>query len=615
MSRALTSDPGRLGCEYLAAQPGYETWVALCYEDAVGSTPTRRLLVARGLDAGAHLVLDERVKIVGRARDAQLVLSDRSVSRHHFHIRATPGGAYVRLCRGAARLLVDGREIDAAEVKLGTSIIAGNTVLLVAEPEGSEPVASPESVMHEGATTTIGSLLTGVAADVRGLAGVFSLNEALSEARDASGIEGALKSWAKVYAACETVDLAAAGSEQPAAPEKTEKKRVVEVATTHGGTRILVPALGTPTGWLAFETQRPPDRMSDSLRRLLVVAASLCGSRFAQLSLLVAAKEEGESFRRQAVGSARTFSGSSAEAQRLARVVPKLAASDVNVLLLGETGAGKSFVARLIHESGPRKDEPFRVINCASIPESLIESELFGHERGAFTGAATAQQGAFEAVGRGTVLLDEIGELPLGGQAKLLRALEDKRFERLGSNRSLTFQARIIAATNRNLEEMVKSGTFRIDLFFRISAVRAHVPSLRERGDDLPFLAKQILADLAPSAGRRIDGFSAAALTAIRWYAWPGNVRELRNAIEHALVLGDGPWIEPSDLAIPADAGTRDVAGADPLTVRLPANLEWLERRAIEAALQETGGNQTKAAALLGINRNTLALKRRASTE
>jgi DNA-binding NtrC family response regulator len=273
------------------------------------------------------------------------------------------------------------------------------------------------------------------------------------------------------------------------------------------------------------------------------------------------------------------------------------------VLLEGETGVGKTFVARLIHESGPRSKEPLRVLNCAAIPEALLESELFGHERGAFTGAATARPGALEAAGRGTVLLDEIGELPLASQAKLLRVLEEKRFERLGSNRSLRLEARVLAATNRDLAEMVAAGTFRADLFYRVAVVKMRVPPLRERGEDIVLLAERLLSDLATSAGRRVHGFSEEALEIVKRYPWPGNVRELRNAIERALAVGEGPTIQPQDLPETVHAATPP---------RLPARLDWLEQRAIEAALQATGGNQRRAALLLGINRVTLHRKLKA---
>jgi transcriptional regulator with PAS, ATPase and Fis domain len=280
----------------------------------------------------------------------------------------------------------------------------------------------------------------------------------------------------------------------------------------------------------------------------------------------------------------------------------------VTVLLEGETGVGKTFVARLLHETSARAREPLRVINCAAIPENLVESELFGHERGAFTGAVATRAGAFELAGKGTLFLDEIGELSFANQAKLLRVLEERRFERVGGAESIDVRARMVFATNRDLEEMVAAKTFRSDLFFRVSVVRVKIPALRDRGEDLVLLAKQILSDVAQSAPRRISGFSPEALELIKGYAWPGNVRELRNAIEHAVALGDGALVGVGDF--PASlAAARPAQPADLDLVRLPLDLASLERRGIEAALRETNGNRAKAAALLGINRTTLYVK------
>jgi DNA-binding NtrC family response regulator len=270
-------------------------------------------------------------------------------------------------------------------------------------------------------------------------------------------------------------------------------------------------------------------------------------------------------------------------------------------------------VARLIHEASPRAQAPFFVINCAAIPEQLIESELFGHMRGAFTGAIAPRVGVFEAAADGTIFLDEIAELPLTSQAKLLRVLEERCFQRVGSTRSQDMKARVIAATNRDLSRMVEDGQLRADLFYRLSVVQLKVPALRERGDDIVLLAKQILRAMARRHCRRIDGFSAEALDAVRGYPWPGNVRELRNVIESAVVLGEGPLLNLEYLPTlaPIVGASPIVDGEDPDTVRLPVDLASLETKAIEAALRATNGNRTRAASLLGINRVTLYKKLR----
>ena len=248
-------------------------------------------------------------------------------------------------------------------------------------------------------------------------------------------------------------------------------------------TVLSVPTMSESAARLAFALA--PSAVTDSHRCLLVVAARVFGSASERVRRIEASAKEREALRELRFGTARAFLGTSVAAQHLSTLVPRLAASDVNVLVEGETGVGKTFFARLIHEKGPRHAAPLRVINCASIPESLLESELFGHERGAFTGATSARAGALESAGEGTLFLDEIGELSLASQAKLLRALEEKKFERLGSNRTLDLRARLLFATNRDLTVMSKEGRFRSDLLFRISVVKLAIPPLRERGEDL----------------------------------------------------------------------------------------------------------------------------------
>ncbi len=336
---------------------------------------------------------------------------------------------------------------------------------------------------------------------------------------------------------------------------------------------------------------------------MLIVAGRLFGSSLSRARRLEVADGEVAALRALSFGTAHEFLGSSDAAKQLAARIPKLAASDVTVLVEGETGVGKTFVARLIHEASARAREPLRVINCATIPETLLESELFGHERGAFTGAVGARPGALEAVGRGTLFLDEIGELTLAGQAKLLRVMEERKFERVGSNRPLELRARVLYATNRDLEELVAAGRFRQDLLFRLAVVRVRVPSLRDRAADIPALAERLLADAAASAGRRVRGFTPAALDLLCRYAWPGNVRELRNALDHAVALGEGSLIDVSDLP-PIVPSAIQPADAD--LVRLPLDVATLERRAVEAALRATGGNRNRAAVLLGLTRSTV---------
>jgi DNA-binding NtrC family response regulator len=283
----------------------------------------------------------------------------------------------------------------------------------------------------------------------------------------------------------------------------------------------------------------------------------------------------------------------------------RVAATRSTLLLTGETGTGKEVLAGLIHRLSPRRDRPLVKVNCAALPETLLESELFGHERGAFTGADRPRIGRFEQASGGTLLLDEVGDMSPATQAKLLRVLQDQEFHRLGGTRILRTDARIVAATNRDLAERVRAGLFREDLFFRLDVIRIELPPLRERGDDVVALAQRFLADLAGQSPRPVRGFSEGALRRLRAHRWPGNVRELRNAIERAVLMAEGPRIRAEDLALCAVGALEAAASA----TRLPAagvDLREVERTLVVEALHRSGWVQKDAARLLGVSRRKL---------
>jgi len=287
------------------------------------------------------------------------------------------------------------------------------------------------------------------------------------------------------------------------------------------------------------------------------------------------------------------------------RVVAKIAPTLSNVLIYGESGTGKELVARAIHEGSRRADKPFMAINCAAIPESLIESELFGHEKGAFTGAHQRELGIFEAATGGTVFLDEIGEMNVAMQAKLLRAIQEKEVRRVGGKVNLPVDVRIVAATNRDLEKEIKAGTFREDLFYRLNVIRINLPPLRERGNDIAALADHFVKKFAAAAEVPVKGISPKALKLLMAYSWPGNVRQLESLVERSVLMAEGTMVEPEDL--PGELHDLVIAGGIPID--LPpdgVNMEELERTLILKAMERADWVIAKAAPLLGMSYKTL---------
>ncbi len=302
-------------------------------------------------------------------------------------------------------------------------------------------------------------------------------------------------------------------------------------------------------------------------------------------------------------GTVRGFVVADPRMEEVVRLARKAAASDATVLLGGESGTGKEVLARAIHEWSGRAEGPFVAVNCVALAETLLESELFGHEKGAFTGAIGRKPGKIELAGGGTLFLDEIGDISPAFQAKLLRVLQEKAFERVGGTQTLRVDVRVVSATNQDLKAMVAAGRFREDLFYRLHVIAIHLPPLRERALDVPALAARFVEASAADAKRPAVRLSAAALEAIRAYPWPGNVRELKNAIERAVVLCEGDAVEPEDL--PPDVLLR---GGAPLPAEgFHARVEAFRRQVILDALAECGGNRTKAADRLGLQRTYLS--------
>jgi DNA-binding NtrC family response regulator len=296
--------------------------------------------------------------------------------------------------------------------------------------------------------------------------------------------------------------------------------------------------------------------------------------------------------------------GESSQIVRLKQLLRKVATSPAStVLLTGESGTGKDLAAKVLHFNSERANRPFMNITCSAIPDALLESELFGHERGAFTDARQQKRGLLESADGGTVFLDEIGEMVPGLQAKLLRFLEEKAFKRVGGQHDIHVDVRVIAATNQNLDEQVKAGKFRDDLYYRLNVLPIHLPPLRAHLDDVPVLIGFYVDQFNREFRKAVRGVAPAAMKALQEYGWPGNIREVRNAVERAMLLAEGPWLEPHDFPVLATR-TESAHG-----FTLPAegvNLETLERSLVVQALDRSNGNQTRAAALLGLNRDQI---------
>jgi two-component system response regulator AtoC len=345
-----------------------------------------------------------------------------------------------------------------------------------------------------------------------------------------------------------------------------------------------------------------------------------------EVTMTLRKAEEREKLRRE-VEQLRTSLGASAagdlvvcesrQMRDLLELATRVARHNTTVLITGESGTGKEVLARAIHRMSPRSEQAFTAINCAAIPEHLLESELFGHVKGAFTGATADRAGLFELAHEGTLLLDEIGDLPLDLQAKLLRVLEEGEIRRVGGRESRAVDVRVLAATAKPLEQAVERGEFRADLYYRLNVVRLHIPPLRERPDDVPALLTHFAQIAAGRLGRPVS-ITPPALDALMHHTWPGNVRELRNAVVRAAVLGTGGPLEPRDFALgngngkPAANGNGAVPHATgSASLDLKTQVEAVERQAIQRALEASGGNRRQAAGLLGISLRTLFYKMR----
>ena len=549
-------------------------------------------LVVMGPHGSATHQLPERgTVVIGRAEDAPVRLVDPLASRSHAHLHVGPDGIEIEDLNSANGTRVREGEIapgTRAAVSPGEAITIGSTILLL---QSRTPSLQARQVWPHAFFET---RLIEECARAQSLRGTFAL------------VRLRLDSEAAAARAGEAIAAAL---------------RPGDVLATYGPREYEI---------LLVDSDRPQSQvLLDEVRRALAAQGLALSSSLAFFptdgtspQALVA---RASALMLGLGGDAPAAAGPgvvirNARVRALYEVAERAAAGTINVLITGETGSGKEVLAETIHKKSPRAARPFVVLNCAALPESLLESELFGHEKGSFTGALQTKVGLLEAASGGSLFLDEVGEMPLVMQAKLLRALESRQVMRVGATRTTPVDVRFIAATNRDLEEEVAAKTFRQDLYFRLAGICLDLPPLRERTDEIEPIASLCLETVARQLGRDVPVLSAEALELLRGYSWPGNIRELRNAIERAVLLCTGGAITaehlPSQKVRQAEQALGEVESepaAEPgdaaQSPRLRDQKEALERQAIIDALARCAGSQTRAAELLGISRRTLCAR------
>ena len=625
------------------------------------------LIVVSGPEASRSYPLASGRTHIGIDPTNEVVLSDRYVSHHHCVIDLNDDGALVTDLGSRNGTCINGRSIQQASLLPGDRLTIGLTELVLSEkpePSGSGPLSADSSgtetieveVLREGgwlATLPAGA----VAAVVRkGFAGArrgwevlragYQLARQLHRAEDVEELNRRVlehvlavteAEWGGVFLCREDGELElrcdlSAESEQ--AEEVAYSRSVLTEALSNrspvlsGEVRrdgrfaasesvregalqsvLCVPLLteAEPLGAIYLVSRTKPFAFAEEELAWLEAVAGQLSVALETLFARRQLEEENARLRRQAVLQ-HGLIGESEAIREVLQLIGQVAPTEATVLIKGETGTGKELVSRAIHYNSTRKDGPFVCINSAALPRDLVESELFGHERGAFTGATQAKPGKFELASGGTVFLDEVGELAPGTQAKLLRVLEGQPFERVGGTKPIQVDVRVLAATNRDLAQAVQEGTFRADLYHRLNVISVDLPPVRERRDDITRLAEFFLEQLRMEVPRPVEGFSAEALALMERYDWPGNVRELRNAVEYALVRGTTPVIQASDL--PESVRGSGARGAPVEGEGAPVDsLREVEKRHILDVYERYGRNKTKAAEALGISRDTLYRK------
>jgi transcriptional regulator with GAF, ATPase, and Fis domain len=576
-------------------------------------------------------VVKDRPLILGRDPSNQLEVGDPAVSRKHCSVSELSGDVFeVADLDSHNGTFVNGARVSRQTIQHGDRIRIGNSeFVFFTGPDEQTGQVSSCSGTAELRTMSLdrSGLPTGdswVGRMARDLTAFFKIANMINSTRDVQALQSEL-----LELICEVIPASGAAillqpSEGPSPPCTWTRKdfapqdlffrdefvqqamweHCAVVAEAGGETTSAQHVLCVPLvaverilGVIYLSSPASSLTFGEDHAYFLTAVARIVAITLENLSKLDSLKAENQRLQAEARAD-RSLIGESRPMRRVIEFIGRVARGDSTVLIRGESGTGKELVARAIHAGGERLEKPFIAVNCAAIPEALLESELFGHEKGAFTGAVATKKGKFEIAGDGTLFLDEIGELAPLLQAKLLRVLQQREFERLGGNRLLPFNARVLAATNKNLEEAIKAGEFRQDLYYRLNVVSVVMPPLREHREDIPLLALYFANKYAEKCHRSFKGIAAEARELLMKYSWPGNIRELENAIEHAIVLGLTNEILSDDL--PDTLLEEQSAGL--AAARYHNTLSQTKKQLVLTALDETNGNYVEAARLLGIH-------------
>jgi transcriptional regulator with GAF, ATPase, and Fis domain len=592
-----------------------------------------RLLATSGLLKGTGWKANDGPLLLGRDASSQVRTSDAAVSRRHCSVtEAANGGFEIEDLNSHNGTFVNGTKVTRKAIRHGDRIRIGSSeFVFLTGPDDGGTGGFESGGGSDSALKTMQLDFSGLPSDAsnaswvgrmaRDLSAFFKIANVINSTRDVQALQCEL-----LALICEVIPAAHGAivlqlnrNEEPGAPctwnrkgspevriqdalvqQATWEQCAVLVTAQSGATEhvLCVPLLGIERGLGVIYLSSPASMapFGDEHAYFLSSVSRIAAITLENLSKLDSLRAENQRLRVEGKAD-QTLVGESRAMLRVREFIRRVAQGDSTVLIRGESGTGKELIARALHAGGSRPDKPFVAINCAAIPEALLESELFGHEKGAFTGATAVRKGKLEAAEDGTLFLDEIGEMAPLLQAKLLRALQQREFERLGGNRLLSFNARVVAATNKNLEQAIKAGEFRQDLYYRLNVVSVVSPPLREHREDIPLLALHFANQYAAKCKRSFKGIAAEARSLLLQYSWPGNVRELENAIEHAIVMGLTDEIIPEDLP---DALLEEQASA--LAGRYHDTLNETKKQLVLTALDEAKGSPVEAARLLGIH-------------